>query len=411
MNAPALASPSPSPSPPPPPGPADHVPALVLLGEQECQESPRPRPALGLGNEQNHLHTTHRKTGCATTMPPKVTVVDSGSDTDFSDSDEFTENLLQRLARETNLHDDYKFGLGGDELPDQLDVHSPPIGVDEPSEFDLRDIPELEDPVSSLRRDAAVALYNQCQEDEVDLRVLRSLLDAGADPNRAVEDFAPLHALAAGRHTQAIKLLLQHGAEVNQAARDGHTALGVALDRSLEDGDVECANFLMDNGAVFPDEDRMKFLQIACDQGVANVVDLLVTAENVDHLVDQGVTLLFRVCYHNEGQVAQVVLFLMEHRANPLFETPHGTPYDVSKKRAPDARKIIERYLASEKLCDNCGKSGGVRGLSVLQDLHTHAPTQPRQPVDNAVWPLQRSVVLLTPMRGNVTRVLCLLLV
>jgi RNA polymerase sigma factor (sigma-70 family) len=61
--------------------------------------------------------------------------------------------------------------------------------------------------------------------------IVRALLDAGADVNRAQQaGFTPLHAAAMEGRLELAKLLLDRGADVNAKADDGRTALQMARD-------------------------------------------------------------------------------------------------------------------------------------------------------------------------------------
>lgn len=55
----------------------------------------------------------------------------------------------------------------------------------------------------------------------------------------------PIHAAAAGRHTEVVKLLLEHGTPANAQQHGGWTALHAAA----QHGDVDMARVLLENGA------------------------------------------------------------------------------------------------------------------------------------------------------------------
>ena len=70
-----------------------------------------------------------------------------------------------------------------------------------------------------------------------DLRLVRSELDGGADPNAADSDgFRPLHFAAQQSAAEAAELLLNAGAEVDATNRHGNTPLFVAVFNSKGDG-------------------------------------------------------------------------------------------------------------------------------------------------------------------------------
>lgn len=76
----------------------------------------------------------------------------------------------------------------------------------------------------------------------------RLLLNKGAEVNaRSTNSMAntPLHAAAAGRSTEVAKLLIDHGASVNARQHGGWTPLHAAA----QNGDLELAKRLVDGGA------------------------------------------------------------------------------------------------------------------------------------------------------------------
>lgn len=81
------------------------------------------------------------------------------------------------------------------------------------------------------------------------IEVLERLLQAGADPNYCdpndYSEHPPLHMACNRKHFEAVKLLVQHGADVNyQCSGGGYSAI-----MHLDADDVEMARFLVDNGA------------------------------------------------------------------------------------------------------------------------------------------------------------------
>lgn len=80
------------------------------------------------------------------------------------------------------------------------------------------------------------------------LETMEFLLKQGADANvRSTNSMSnnPLHAAAAGRHTAACELLLNHGADVNAQQHLGFTALHAAA----QHGDEEMTKMLLTRGA------------------------------------------------------------------------------------------------------------------------------------------------------------------
>ena len=81
------------------------------------------------------------------------------------------------------------------------------------------------------------------------IEILEQLLDGGADPNYCdpndLSEHPRLHMACNRGHFDAVKLLVQHGADVNYQCKDGrYSAL-----MHLKSSHVEIARFLVENGA------------------------------------------------------------------------------------------------------------------------------------------------------------------
>src|SRR5579862_1650484 len=105
---------------------------------------------------------------------------------------------------------------------------------------------------------------------------VRLLLNKGADVNaRSTNPMEnhPLHAAASGRHGGVIKLLVDHGANVNARQHGGWTAMHAAA----RNGDLEIAKTLLAAGAdVAPRADNNQSpLDLALTEGRQSIVDFL----------------------------------------------------------------------------------------------------------------------------------------
>jgi uncharacterized protein len=77
---------------------------------------------------------------------------------------------------------------------------------------------------------------------------VKTLLEAGADPNPPQDNpmgVAPLHSAAAARDREAVRLLLEAGADANARQHGGYTA----LDAADQHDDAEMAELLRRHGA------------------------------------------------------------------------------------------------------------------------------------------------------------------
>jgi uncharacterized protein len=104
----------------------------------------------------------------------------------------------------------------------------------------------------------------------------RLLLNKGAVVSaRSTNEMAntALHAAAAGRHTEIVKVLIDHGASVNARQHGGWTALHAAA----QHGDLEMARMLVGAGADIAAraENNQTALDLALTKGQQGMVDYL----------------------------------------------------------------------------------------------------------------------------------------
>jgi len=113
---------------------------------------------------------------------------------------------------------------------------------------------------------------NACAEGRVD--AVRKLLDEGADVNRANWDgVTPLIIACGNGHVDVARLLLEKGAEVDKAEKEGWTPLIIAS----RQGHVDVARLLLDKGAEVDKANKNGAtpLYIACNKGHVDAARVL----------------------------------------------------------------------------------------------------------------------------------------
>ena len=142
--------------------------------------------------------------------------------------------------------------------------------------------------------DKAALAHFLCSSDGhgSDLRnIMDMLVNIGADINHVHCGEAPLIQATRIGAINAMNLLLEKGANVNQAGKDGQTALMVGASQ----GRVDMVRALLAKGAYVNrvDKDENSALTLAAQKGYANIVKLLlVPGVNVNHADKDGFTAL-----------------------------------------------------------------------------------------------------------------------
>ena len=172
---------------------------------------------------------------------------------------------------------------------------------------------------------------------------VKVLLDNGADPNQADKygDTALMRATTRG-DSEAAKVLLDNGAEPNQADKDGDTA----LIRAATFGYPEVAKILLDNGAE-PDQEGEKgvtALMWAADNGHSETAKILLdSGAKPNQAGKDSWTALMRAAIFGHSEVVKI---LLDNNADPNQADKDG---DTALMRAT----AFGRFEAVKVLLDN----------------------------------------------------------
>ena len=175
------------------------------------------------------------------------------------------------------------------------------------------------------------------------------LLDAGADPNQAEEEeaagMAPLHVATNDMYLEAARLLLERGAAVDATTKKGSTPLMLAC----KHGHVEAARLLLEKGAAVDakNEEGMTPLMVACQKGQVEAARLLLeNGAAVDAKDEDGRTALMVACM--KGHVIMTRLLLEKGADRTLADNDGDTAASYYLPRAPteEAKAQLRALLA-----------------------------------------------------------------
>lgn len=92
-----------------------------------------------------------------------------------------------------------------------------------------------------------------------DIYLIQNLLDKGADANCVNEKgWTPLVKAAFNQHLNAVKLLVNAGAEINHQSVNGTTIFMYAKTKVMESGEYALLDYLIDEGADLEKRDLKK---------------------------------------------------------------------------------------------------------------------------------------------------------
>jgi len=196
---------------------------------------------------------------------------------------------------------------------------------------------------------------------------------------------SPLGCAASKGHYEAVKLLVDSGADVNMPNNDGETPLILAADNK------DIAEFLVDRGADFYATDKLgaSALKLATWAGYEEIVELFLTNPkallisavkkgdtdiirelldskkfDINFLDDEGMNPLGRAAYLGHGDVAKL---LLDHGANINAQNKDGKTalYFAALRGNEDTVKLLIANKADPKITDAAGRTALVMAALV----------------------------------------------
>ncbi|XP_031330499.1 ankyrin repeat domain-containing protein 50 isoform X1 [Photinus pyralis] len=189
-------------------------------------------------------------------------------------------------------------------------------------------------------------------------QVVKVLLQAGADVDQADGDgWTPLRAAAWGGHTEVVELLVKHGCALDSVDAENRTALRAAA----WSGHEEIVKILLENGANvnLTDHEGRTALIAAAYMGHAEIVEhLLNHGADINHADADGRTAIsVAALCAPRSPGANVVVTLLERGATVDHRDKEGmTPLLVASFEGH--KEVCELLLESEADVDHCDNGG-----------------------------------------------------
>jgi ankyrin repeat protein len=160
-----------------------------------------------------------------------------------------------------------------------------------------------------------------------DTLTLEKLLDVGADPNKPEYGFTPLAEAVENGKAKDVKLLLDHGADVNARDESGKSALMYSV-YGAGDDDKEKVRLLLDHGADVKATDIYGYTALStlftmASNGSLYIAGMLVAGgADVNSVDKSGHSLLMTIMYKEVDPA--YIEFLLSKGADPNFKNKDG---------------------------------------------------------------------------------------
>ena len=212
--------------------------------------------------------------------------------------------------------------------------------------------------------------------EDAGFEVVQLLLERGADANTREGHEFPLHLASYNQHLGSVRVLLDHGANVNAKDSQGQTPLHQALTGSfIEDASFGVVQLLLERGAdANTREGHESPLHLASyNQDLESVRALLDSGANVDAKDSQGRTPLHQALAgsFNEDADFGVVRLLVEHGASVNVQDSLGwTPLHYVFYYSNEDRNFDQEGVRTVQLLVERGANVNARNKDHATPLH-----------------------------------------
>ncbi|DAZ96761.1 TPA: hypothetical protein N0F65_012338 [Lagenidium giganteum] len=183
---------------------------------------------------------------------------------------------------------------------------------------------------------------------------VRLLIQSGADINKRTYCLAtPLYIASEMDWDDVIDLLLEHGAQTDCAVMGGATALCVAAKNGNRTTVLRLLSAAKLKHKRFPlpsAREQMQFVQalfLSCERGHVDIVEDILNATHVDAnvLMDNSVTPLYLACQMGHDAVVEL---LLQRGADPNFRRPNGGVSCLYIAAQEGKTAIVERLVRAK---------------------------------------------------------------